>query len=163
MQLTFTFLPYYNSLKVRFFQQVTKKIPFELKYVLFLFITTRIVLTAIGVISRIILEPFHGKEYVWTYSSHIFLDIWGVWDTGWYLSIVQNGYVADRSFNPDTLGQANYAFFPLYPLLIKGLSFILHYHFISGIVLSNIFLILSGYLLYKLAKQDYDEDIAKDL
>ena len=36
------------------------------------------------------------------------------WDTGWYLSIVENGYVLQE-------GQSNVAFFPFFPFLWKSL------------------------------------------
>ena len=43
------------------------------------------------------------------------------WDCGWYLSIVQRGY--DAAPHPvDGWMQANWAFFPLYPLLVYGLD-----------------------------------------
>lgn len=40
---------------------------------------------------------------------------WNQWDTHWYLQIARDGYFSERSAN----------FFPLYPLLIAGLSFFL--------------------------------------
>ena len=43
------------------------------------------------------------------------------WDCGWYLSIVQQGYdIAPHLV--DGWWQANWAFFPLYPLLVSGLN-----------------------------------------
>ncbi|RQW77983.1 MAG: hypothetical protein EHM14_13105 [Methanothrix sp.] len=50
----------------------------DLRYIFLLFFGTRIILTLIGVLSRILLEPYHGKEYVWVYSDKLWLDIWGV-------------------------------------------------------------------------------------
>lgn len=41
------------------------------------------------------------------------------WDGGWYLSIIRNGYsVAEVDAQ---LGATNYAFFPLYPMLVRGI------------------------------------------
>lgn len=41
------------------------------------------------------------------------------WDSGWYLSIAETGYQAP----PTRVGEeTNHAFFPLYPLLMRGLS-----------------------------------------
>ena len=43
------------------------------------------------------------------------------WDCGWYLGIVQHGYDAAPHL-VDGWWQANWAFFPLYPLLVRGLD-----------------------------------------
>ena len=40
------------------------------------------------------------------------------WDAQWYAGLAAHGYEWQRSFNP----QQNLAFFPLYPLLIRGLG-----------------------------------------
>jgi hypothetical protein len=57
------------------------------------------------------------------------------WDCGWYLNIVENGYMTSPyPFN----GQANWAFFPLYPLLVRGLAATTGLSpIMAGIVLSN--------------------------
>jgi hypothetical protein len=44
-------------------------------------------------------------------------EIWDHWDTGHYMRIANVGYTADR---PDT-----HAFFPLYPLLLRGVDWLL--------------------------------------
>ncbi|HYN89085.1 MAG TPA: hypothetical protein VER55_11165, partial [Ardenticatenaceae bacterium] len=52
----------------------------------------------------------------WQFSPHRLLDIWGRWDTAWYLSIVSDGY-SIRGDVETTL--SNIAFFPFYPYLVK--------------------------------------------
>jgi hypothetical protein len=84
------------------FQVFIAKIPFKIKYIFSLFLVTRIIFLIIGISSRLILEPLflniNGLEYgIFTkeygiYSDRLWLDIWGVWDTGWYLDIAANGY-----------------------------------------------------------------------
>jgi Gpi18-like mannosyltransferase len=44
------------------------------------------------------------------------------WDCGWYLSIVYDGY--DLAPRPDPVGQANWAFLPLYPLTVRLATFL---------------------------------------
>ncbi len=44
------------------------------------------------------------------------------WDCGWYISIVEHGYDATARFVADCCWQANWAFFPLLPLLVAGLQ-----------------------------------------
>lgn len=43
------------------------------------------------------------------------------WDCGWYLSIVQDGYDSASRFVANCCWQANWAFFPLLPMLVRGL------------------------------------------
>ncbi len=48
-----------------------------------------------------------------------FPDAFCQWDCGWYLGLVDGGYM--RQPMPDYF-QANWAFFPFYPLLVRGLA-----------------------------------------
>ncbi len=52
------------------------------------------------------------------------------WDTGWYLSIVEEGY------HRDLTAQSNVAFFPVYPLLVRGISALGPSPVTAGVVLS---------------------------
>lgn len=142
---------------MKFIYYFKEKIPREIKYIFLLFFSTRIILTLIGVLSRIILEPFHGKEYVWVYSKYLWLDIWGVWDTGWYLDIAKNWY----STRLNELGQANYGFFPLYPLLMRLIGLTIGDYYIAGLIISNIFLIIACIFLYKLVCLDSGGNTAR--
>jgi Gpi18-like mannosyltransferase len=142
---------------MKYFKEKIKKIPVELKYTLLLFLGTRTCLIIIGVLSRFILKPFHHKPAEWLYHGKIWLDMWGLWDTGWYLRIAQEGYTNQQAMH----GVASpYGFFPLYPLIIKLTGFLTGNNFIAGIIISNISLILSCLLLYRLVKLDYDENTA---
>ena len=138
----------------------TSKISLEVRYILLLFVVTRILLTIIGVSSRILLKPFLGSYYVWNYSKSLFLDIWGVWDTGWYLEVANTGYSALVHSRGPVVGQANYAFFPLYPLLARLGEKITGDLFTSGLIVSNIFLLVSCIFFYKLVKLDYSNNTA---
>jgi Gpi18-like mannosyltransferase len=77
------------------------------------------------------------------------------WDSFWYLDIAQNGYSFDE-YNP--WGLYNIVFFPLYPFLIKLISFLTAGNFIlAGWVLSSIFLLLALFYFFKLAKEFHPE------
>lgn len=132
----------------------------ETKAILLYFIASRVVLTIIGCVSRIALAPFHEQYHVWNYSKHLWLDIWGVWDTGWYLSLAKFGYSPHVSLAPETLHQANYAFFPLYPLSIYLTNFITRDFFIASLVVSNISLIVACFLLFKLTEAYFNKIVA---
>ncbi|MCK7515454.1 MAG: hypothetical protein MZV70_73380 [Desulfobacterales bacterium] len=78
--------------------------------------------------------------------SYSWLDIWGQWDTGWYLDIAKNWYAAEAHYQ----NYCNYAFFPFYPTLIKLLGAVMGNHFYAGLIISNVSLLGAAILLYKL-------------
>ncbi len=139
----------------------------ELRYILGLFISTRMVLILIGLVSYAVLPLSEGKQVTW--SRYSWLDMWGVWDSFWYMDIVQNGYsTASKLIElPD---QTNFPFFPLYPLLVKGMGWALgvggafpgeNRYFLAGIFISNVCLLLSCYVLYKLVEMQWNKNIAR--
>ena len=69
-------------------------------------------------------------------------------DSGWYLSIAQNGY-EHRAF--DKTKQANWAFFPLHPLLWRSMAFLTGEWFWSGLLLANLLTLVGWSLLWTLA------------
>lgn len=129
----------------------------EIEYILIMFFSTRIILSLIGVLSRKLLELYTTNQFV--YSSNIWLAIWGVWDTGWYLDISQNGYTP-RSLDQLFLQQTNIVFFPLYPLFMRFLGSIIGNDYIAGVMISNFCLMVSCIYLCKLVSLDSDKAIA---
>ena len=73
-------------------------------------------------------------------------------DTPHYLHIAEFGY--------PTMGENMniIVFFPLYPFLMRLLSFIIHNYFISGIIISNICMGISVCLLHYYAKLELGEE-----
>lgn len=53
----------------------------------------------------------------WTWLPSLPLDVWGRYDTFWYLDVAAHGYRAAAPFGD---GQANLAFFPLFPWLARA-------------------------------------------
>jgi len=134
-------------------------------FIIFLFLTSRVVLTIIGVASRLLLDSFHGREFPWHYSTHSWLSIWAVWDSGWYLDIAKSGYALSvlsdlpKAIDPH---QLNFGFFPLYPMLVGFVSRIFGGHlFISGIAVSNVCLLCAAWFLHKLVALDHGPQNAK--
>ena len=129
------------------------------RYILALFVSSRIVLSIIGVVASATLPKGYGKQTVW--SSWPWLDIWGVWDSLWYMDIAQSGYsIAPKLM--DYPEQTNLAFFPLYPLLMRFFSYFTGGDlFIAGLLVSNGCLILSAYLLYRLVAIQWGDVIAR--
>jgi hypothetical protein len=122
------------------------KIPPEIMYISLLYIITRIVLTLIGVVSQRMISKgniTHWTDYSW-------LNIWGIWDSGWYVHIAQTGYV----------DKGTIAFFPLYPLLMRLLGTIIGSPYIAGVIISNVCLLVACFFLYRLVMLDSgDKDV----
>jgi hypothetical protein len=67
------------------------------------------------------------------------------------LDIATRGYSAEPV--PPS-GEANYAFFPLYPLLMRSVAWLLGDLFVAGLVVSNVALIVASVLLYRLVETE---------
>ncbi|MBQ6508742.1 MAG: hypothetical protein IJI07_04640 [Flexilinea sp.] len=97
-------------------------------------------------------------------SPKWWIDIWCRWDSEWQLSIVKWGYVAPENL---TEGYSNLAFFPLYPYLIRGLTFWMPKRFqtesvwlLTGLIISNLCLLLALYGIAKLSQKLFDDRTA---
>ncbi|MEM6451246.1 MAG: hypothetical protein AAF703_13125 [Cyanobacteria bacterium P01_D01_bin.105] len=131
----------------------------KLRYIFSLFLATRAVLVLIGLVSYATLPKGFGKQDVW--SNQPWLDIWGVWDSMWYMDIAQNGYSTATKL-VDFPDQTNFAFFPLYPLLMRFVGIMTGGDpFIAGLIISNVCLISACYLLYKLVELEWGDVIAR--
>jgi hypothetical protein len=121
-------------------------------YILGLFIATRVALTAVGYAAHEILwkQSFYGLD--------AFTKIWTVWDGWWYIGIARDGYSA---MPVNDVNMANYAFFPLYPALVRLASFAFGDFALSGIIVSNICLLVACYYIYRYVGLDSDEATAK--
>jgi Gpi18-like mannosyltransferase len=74
------------------------------------------------------------------------------WDSFWVLDIVQNGYYLRGE------GEiSNVVFFPLYPIVVKALSFIINDNILSGWLISVFSLLLAMIFLVKLVKEFYKD------
>lgn len=79
---------------------------------------------------------------------------WYKADSPLYINIAQNWYVnqGDDKFL--------IVFYPLYPILIRMVNFLIHNYLISGIVVSNLSLIVACVYLYKLVEIDFTKQVA---
>lgn len=77
------------------------------------------------------------------------------WDSGWYISIAQNGYFFNEHANSSVV------FFPLYPLLIRSLCALTRLNpVISGETISLFALIGALIVLHKLVRIDFNRAVA---
>jgi len=85
------------------------------------------------------------------------------WDGGWYLSIVEHGYLPAAELGPI---QSNIVFFPMYPSLVRLAAGILPLSWLNydltlrivGIVVSNLLLLATLFFVYDLVKMQSGED-----
>ncbi len=64
-------------------------------------------------------------------GKNLSLATWIRWDAWWYLSVVERGYWFDAQ------GKSNVAFFPLFPLAIKGLTALIGNQVVAGLLVAN--------------------------
>ncbi|MEM5809640.1 MAG: mannosyltransferase family protein [Candidatus Aenigmatarchaeota archaeon] len=125
-------------------------------YALVFLILTRVILSLIGAISVEFVKVF---TFPWRASTNPFLDVWAKWDSAYYMDIATKGY-KHPPINP---AYPNVSFFPLYPLILKIFNFFFHNVLITGIIVSNLFLLLSLIIFSKLIKlETRNEKLAKD-
>ena len=79
------------------------------------------------------------------------------WDSEWYFKIVTEGY----RYNGDPTIQQNIVFYPLYPILARGLATI------SGLAPADALLLISNtagllaiLVLFKLVREEFDDQVA---
>jgi len=82
------------------------------------------------------------------------ISLWNRWDAPHYVEIARNGYTS--------VGEGRYfiVFMPLFPFLIRLLTFITGNFEVSALLISNSASLLAGFFLYKLTKIDYSHSTA---
>lgn len=132
------------------------------------FLATRLALLLVGWFARYFpASPNYPLQDVvargWHFSPYRLLDIWGRWDTGWYIGIARDGYLI---YGDLTQQQSNVTFFPFYPYLVRLLLWPIPAGWQSdgvvllvGVLLSNLFL-MGGLLLFYLLTIELTQDLA---
>jgi Gpi18-like mannosyltransferase len=119
------------------------------------FIVTRIGIGLVAYISQGILveggtaPPYHIRP------DNILLDAFGSrWDTGFYLSIADEGYFYQGVDLPSV------AFFPLLPLLIRAMTPLTGDSLTAGLLVSNLALLGAMILFYRLVDMQWGKKVA---
>jgi hypothetical protein len=116
---------------------------------------TRLALLIVGMLAVRFGEMLSGG---WHASPHAWIDIWARWDSAFYFEIASAGY----SY---TSGQmSSVAFYPVYPLLLRGLTLgATDWQALTvvGWLVSNVATLLAWLLLYRLVRLDWPEPIAR--
>lgn len=84
------------------------------------------------------------------------------WDSYWFLNVVREGYHfhgVQEQIRGVVAGvpETNVSVFPLYPLAVKGASWIFGDPAVAGLIVSQIALFLALALIYRLARHDLDQ------
>lgn len=109
-------------------------------------VCSRLVILGVIALSRITFRP---ARY---WQSGNLLSVLIQWDASlWYLDIARYGYTFS------TVQPSRMPFFPLYPLLVKAVSFVFHDTRIAGLLVSNLSLIVAALLFNALINVDYDD------
>lgn len=108
-----------------------------------LFLMSRLLVFAIAALSHTtVVQGFFAVR------TRSWVERLAVWDSNWYLSIVNQGYF----YNPD--GQSSVAFYPLYPMLIRAGVFLGFDAYLTGYAISLAALYGSCLLLWRLAARE---------
>jgi hypothetical protein len=84
--------------------------------VVLLLCITRIPELAVAFLANVILPAHRLRNFYMPFESETFAEIFAAWDSGWYFAVARYGYYTS------SFGQSDVAFFPLYPLLIRTLT-----------------------------------------
>ena len=96
------------------------------------FLLTRFILYVTGSVAIRMLPPDSGPRVEALLGKNLSLATWVRWDAWWYLSVAERGYW----FDPH--GPSNVAFFPLLPLLIKGVGALTGDVIVAGLLVANL-------------------------
>lgn len=127
----------------------------ELRYPLFAFLLSRLIVFFGGYLAAVAIPGVEGDGLYHVMPDNLFFDIWARWDSAFYMRIVEQGY----SFSPGEMGPA--AFFPLYPLLTKGMAALTGNILIAGVLVSHLALLGALIFLYKLTKLEFGTHAAQ--
>ena len=114
----------------------------------------------IFVVSRLImLYQFQLADEIFVHVHKNFFSSMCKWDCQWYLTIIKDGYdLAPRTTPKLWKGLANWAFFPLYPYIVRYLSAITSVPpVVVGVIFNHIIVLLSLMVFYKYLKLFVDE------
>lgn len=128
------------------------KIPYSLKVAILIAVIAKLAVFSIGYAAAYTTAFESGAS---TEPLQLVMDQFSKWDSPHYMFIAENGYVNEGD-------PANFiVFFPLYPLLVKLITFDFAYVNLSGLIVANVCSIAVVIYLFKLAKLDYSDSVAK--
>jgi hypothetical protein len=120
----------------------------DLKRVSYLYFLNKFLIIFLIWLARDVLSPILPAA-VDGLHHNVILDSLLHWDAGWFLRIAGQGYNFDSA-----------PFFPMFPFLIRTLSLLTGNNVISGFIIANTALFAACYFLYRMVRDDKNEEIA---
>lgn len=124
-------------------------------YCLKVFLSVRIGLALLALLSVALIEPLEATSVRgWSAPENVagwsnLVTAWERWDALWFLSIATEGYAE---------GDGSAAFFPLYPLLIRGISFLLGGRpLAAALLISNVAFLGALVVVYRLTIVEFGD------
>lgn len=109
---------------------------------------SRILIFVLGYMSTMLFFN-ENRNFLDTFET-----LWTKWDAHHYLYLAEHWYQAEG--DPRKL----MVFYPLYPIVIKFLTFFIGDYFWSAMIISNVCLVVSAVYLYKLCRFDFDHEVS---
>ncbi len=120
------------------------KISPDAKLAFLIVVVAKILVFTVGVVA----------DALFSSSPSGFLGMFNRWDAPHYLDIAQNWYVNSGD-------AANFiVFFPLYPVLVRLITFNFDFGAVSALVVANVCSFVAFFYLYKLAKLEFNSGVA---
>ncbi len=129
----------------------------DTRVVLPIHLATRLGVLAIGFLAVVMIGYPEGFRLPLEIYRNDFLDLPARWDTGWYLSIINDGY----QWSPENSEriQQNITFFPAYPYLVRGVSVFFGRHQIwTGVFVSLAAFFWASLYLLRLAREHLKDE-----
>ena len=120
------------------------------------FVVSRLAIILVAYLALVLSGGASGEgAYHLRGLDNLFVDAFGSrWDTGFYVSIVEEGYVYEADPFPSV------AFFPFLPLLMKGLLPLVGDAVIAGLIVVNGALWIASIIFYQLVADQWGEETA---
>ncbi|HCC08690.1 TPA: hypothetical protein DEP81_01770 [Candidatus Woesebacteria bacterium] len=128
----------------------------SLKSIFKYFLVWRTLVFLVAVLAMFVITPkTNFTDLTPKASTADLLKMWSNFDGLHYQDIAKYNYGASSKTEKD------YAFFPVYPWLMRHLNPLIGNFTVSGILVSSVAFILALYMLYKLVRLDHSKKIAK--
>ena len=113
-------------------------------FCLIVFVASRLIMLYQYNVANLLLAHYHSS----------FFKVMCKWDCKWYLTIINNGYdLVPRTTPHVWKGLANWAFFPLYPMIVKLSSTVININpVVLGILLNQVFIFIALLVFYRYLK-----------
>jgi hypothetical protein len=119
------------------------------------FALTRVGIAAVAYLAAPLVADSTPPPYHLRPPDNTLLDVFGSrWDTGFYLSIADEGYTYSGVRFPSV------AFFPLLPLLIRAVTSLTGDSLVAGLIVANLALLGATMLIYCLAEDAWGAGVA---